>query len=68
MKGVLFINIVYRIISGKVLQVPVIIMLLLPVMGPAVKSDGGGGVGPALNVRGGIKGHYKYTPFGGTLH
>ena len=30
-------------------------------MGSAVKSDGGGGVGPALNVRGGIKGHYKYT-------
>ena len=30
-------------------------------MGSAVKSDGGGGAGPALNVRGGIKGHYKYT-------
>ena len=45
---------------------PVIIMLLLTVMGSVVvKSDGGGGVGPALNVRGGIKGHYKYTGIGG---
>ena len=38
-------------------QVPVIIMFLLTVMGSVVKSDGGAGVGPALNVRGGIKGH-----------
>ena len=49
-------------------QVPVIIMFLLTVMGSVVKSDGG----PALNVRGGIKGHYKYTGTGlgsgGTLH
>ena len=40
-------------------------MFLLTVMGSVVKSDGGGGVGPVLNVRGGIKGHYKS---GGTLH
>ena len=52
---------------GKAVQVPVIIMLLLTVMGSVVvKSDGGGGVGPALNVRGGIKGHYKTGIWGNT--